>query len=64
MNIPFTAINIHQVKNIRERLNAVPEGFGREIRPHPILAPLAWIVCIAVGLPFWRLIISWLIVGR
>ena len=45
------------------RLNAVwaQRGRDKEIRPHPFFAPLAWILCLGLGLAFWLYVFSLLL---
>ena len=37
------------------------EGKRKAVRPHPVLAPIAWIASLALGLAFWLYVLNLLI---
>ncbi len=37
----------------RETVSGVDGPEGADHRPHPVLAPVAWFACLALGAGFW-----------
>jgi hypothetical protein len=54
LDLAFGKISLYFVAPARPQIDV--ENV-EEIKPHPVLAPLAWLLCLSLGLGFWALLV-------